>query len=96
MAHNAIQIIFTYNAIKYLSNLKLHKVSHRDLYEFIFKSNSLGGQKRPGRPKIENGTEYSQVPSDSALDLTLNESDDGRIKNLKMITVDQLDGQKRP
>ena len=41
MAHNAIQIIFTYNAIKYLSHLKLHKVSHRDLYEFIFKSNRL-------------------------------------------------------
>ena len=53
MAHNAIQIIFTYNAIKYLSNLKLHKVSHRDLYQFIFKSNSLGGQKRPGHSKNE-------------------------------------------
>ena len=34
MAHNFIQIIFTYNAIKYLSNLKLHKVSQQ--YAFIY------------------------------------------------------------
>ena len=38
MAHNFIQIIFTYNAIKYLSNLKLHKVSQRDTHSFISKS----------------------------------------------------------
>ena len=41
MAHNEIQIIFTYNAIKYLSHLKLHKVSHRDLYTNSFSNRTV-------------------------------------------------------
>ena len=45
MAHNFIQIIFTYNAIKYLSNLKLHKVSQRDTHAYNFKS--YGGRITP-------------------------------------------------